>query len=459
MSRAGQPALPLNRAWDTPHLKTFDGVQRLTRSNSWVDWLVPFLVLAYLTMSRTFAHVGVGPLYVGEIALGAILLFAPRALLFPFLQSALRRGPLSAMALCLLVSTAFGAVQCLRGILTGYETLDALKNVVFHTYPFFFFVGVWVGVRHPDCLKRLIHGLAWIHGIYGILFLTVFSPLGLTEEIADADAGHVGWFGHPEGAAVALLGLVCFQPQLVRVWLPLLLNAFVLLWMRVRAAWLGFAVGVSLLGCLTGRIRLVTKAAAVIALLLVAGSMIDIRIPGPPGSEQVISSRDIVGRAIAAVDPRLAGRFTEYARTYGDTVSWRKLWWQEISERVHAGPLRAAFGLGYGYPLWELHPLDLDGDKIRTPHNVFMYALGYTGWVGLAVFCVLQLVLWRLLWKAYRLTGQPFGFCYAVMILVWASFDNFFEAPFGAIPFYLLTGLAAAPAVAAAFRPREDNQP
>jgi hypothetical protein len=49
------------------------------------------------------------------------------------------------------------------------------------------------------------------------------------------------------------------------------------------------------------------------------------------------------------------------------------------------------------------------------------------------------------LWRAYCRTGQPFGICYWVMILTWAHFDNFFETPFGAIPFYLLIGMAVGP--------------
>lgn len=82
---------------------------------------------------------------------------------------------------------------------------------------------------------------------------------------------------------------------------------------------------------------------------------------------------------------------------------------------------------------------------LRTPHNIFFYALGYGGWIGVALFFLLQVSLARLLLRAYRVTGQPFGLVFWAMSLSLAFFGNFFETPFGAIPFYLLTGLAIAP--------------
>jgi hypothetical protein len=64
--------------------------------------------------------------------------------------------------------------------------------------------------------------------------------------------------------------------------------------------------------------------------------------------------------------------------------------------------------------------------------------------VGL--FCFFQLALGRLLVRIFRLTGQPFGPAFWAMALTEAFFSNFFEAPFGAIPLYLLIRLASTPA-------------
>jgi O-antigen ligase len=89
----------------------------------------------------------------------------------------------------------------------------------------------------------------------------------------------------------------------------------------------------------------------------------------------------------------------------------------------------------------------LEGQFIRTPHNFFLYALGYGGRLGVALFFAFQIALAKLLWRGWQRTGQPFGFLFWAACLVLASFTAFFETPYGAIPFYLIVGCAIAPAV------------
>jgi hypothetical protein len=88
-----------------------------------------------------------------------------------------------------------------------------------------------------------------------------------------------------------------------------------------------------------------------------------------------------------------------------------------------------------------------DNEATRTPHSVFYYALGYTGWVGVALFALLQFAILRLLWRSYRITGQAAGVAWWVMQMVMASFQEGFETPFHAVPFYLLAGITMAPAL------------
>jgi hypothetical protein len=78
---------------------------------------------------------------------------------------------------------------------------------------------------------------------------------------------------------------------------------------------------------------------------------------------------------------------------------------------------------------------------------VFYFALGYTGWVGVVLFALVQLAVFRLLWRAYRLTGQPIGIVLWVAGMTMCSFEAGFDTPYRAIPLYLLWGLAMAPAV------------
>ena len=113
---------------------------------------------------------------------------------------------------------------------------------------------------------------------------------------------------------------------------------------------------------------------------------------------------------------------------------------------MHERRSTSAVGQGYGFPLGELVPY-LRSAEIRTPHNVFFFALGYTGWIGVALFFLFQFTLLQLLWRTYRITGQPYGIAAWVEAFAAAFFGNSFETPFGAIPLYLTLGLLIAPGI------------
>jgi hypothetical protein len=401
------------------------------------------LARGYLSMSRSFAHLGWPPVYIGEMALAAVLLLRPAALLWPWLDALLRPSLLSGTGWSMAVFLLFGVLQGLRGLDAERHPLLTAQNVVFHVYPLFFFVGVWAGRRHPRTLADLVRLLAWWHGIYGVAYIVVLNRLFEPEDLSPAG---VSVFGQPYGAAVVLLGLLSFEKKLGRVWLPLLLNSFVFLAMQVRAAWLGLALCLPLWASLSGRLGQLTRLGTVLVGLLGVGLLLDVRIPAPRGRGGEIAPRELFARALAAVSPEAAAAINPNADFYAGTVSWRTSWWRAIWKMVHDEPLWVVVGPGYGYPLWELHPEeDLSDHPIRTPHNVFLYALGYSGWLGVALFYGLLLTLGRLLWLTYRRTGQPFGLCYWMMVVIWGHFDNFFETPFGAIPFYLLIGLSVSP--------------
>src|SRR5690606_39928801 len=66
---------------------------------------------------------------------------------------------------------------------------------------------------------------------------------------------------------------------------------------------------------------------------------------------------------------------------------------------------RATLSLHDALPIC-LAPADGYKESTRTPHSVFYYALGYTGWVGVILFAALQYAILAHLWRSYRLTGQ-----------------------------------------------------
>ena len=408
------------------------------------------LILGYCLMGRSFAYMGIPPwhLFIGEIILAAFLLAGPRTARGSWARLARRIRPLRRLLKFYLVFLVYGIFQVLRGIALGHPPLTAVRDLAFNYYPVFFLLGLWVGLRKPNVLPRLFRALAWFNGIYGIAYILFLNRVSWTFPGVSDQVAPVPMFGLPEFSFVVLLGLLAYEPNLRKVWYLLALNGFVLLGMQVRAEWLGFAVGLLLWGWLTKRLKRMLTAGAVVAVVLAVMFVIDFRLPGPAtrgGGE--ISARDLIGRAMAPLDPDLAAEYTSSYKMDVDTTVWRTIWWLAIWQSVNQSRGTSLFGFGYGFPIGELSPFIGEGEFIQTPHNVFLYALGYTGWIGVLLLALLQGELARLLWKTYRKTNQPCGIVLWAAMLSYAMFTAFFEAPYGAIPFYLLAGLLVRPLI------------
>ena len=90
----------------------------------------------------------------------------------------------------------------------------------------------------------------------------------------------------------------------------------------------------------------------------------------------------------------------------------------------------------------KLVPYLRNNDDLRTPHSVFYFALGYTGWIGVVLFFGFQAAIGFTLFRAWRFSGDAFGFSIWVSSIASALFENTYETPFGAIPQYLILGMA-----------------
>jgi O-antigen ligase len=204
-------------------------------------------------------------------------------------------------------------------------------------------------------------------------------------------------------------------------------------------------------GFLTGRLgRIIAigmAGLAVLGMIELAG----IKLAGRSG--EGISLSENLARIIAPIDLELAKELSPNAKRHAGTAEWRELWWEQIWLSAHSTLMLEAFGHGYGFDLFGLAPKEVRSGQedweVRTPHSVFFYALGYTGWVGVALFTALQIAIVRLLWRSYRISGQPAGLALWVMGMARAMFEEGFETPFKAIPFYLLMGMCMAPALQA----------
>jgi O-antigen ligase/polysaccharide polymerase Wzy-like membrane protein len=417
------------------------------------EWpnLAVFLVVGYLGLGKPFAYLGLPwiSLYIGEMALMAFLLFGPMTKHGRWLGLVWRAQKLRRLKRLLLLSLFYGGFTMLRGILRGYPGLTAARDTAFNYYPLFLFLGIWVGLRDSRFFCQLVRILALWAGCYGLAYILFLNQVPWTMPGTD---GRVPVFLGPYGAStVALLGLLTIEPRLKQVWHLIPLNLFVLLGVQVRAEWVGFAAGVLAFAWLTRKMmQLVLAASALVVLLgLMYATGLDLQTPTGRGESvgSRISAAYLVARGIAPLSKDLGEDLAsaEDVSFAAGTAEWRLVWWANIWGEVHAHMSSLLFGFGYGYPVGDLNPDIEPGTFMQTPHNDCLYALVFSGWLGVMLFGLLQFEIVRLLWCSYRITGQPFGLMCWTAFLTMSLFEDFFEAPFAAIPSFLLLGAAITP--------------
>ena len=420
----------------------------------WI-WVTSLLLLGYLGLSRTFAYLGIPPwkAFVGEVVIALFLLWGPRAGRSSWLRFALRLPNLREFWVWYGLFFGYGFIQVLYGIHEGHPPLMAMRDLAFQYYPLYFLLGLWAGARRPALLPRLLRGFAWFNGIYGVLYILFLSRVewflpGVSDEVSA-----VPIFGEPLFSFVALLGLMAYEKDLRRCWHLLLLNGFVMLGMQFRTEWLAFAVGAVIWAVLSHKSKRVLEAGAVLAFLFALLYVTNFTIPSPLGrAEADFSARQLADRAAAPfradVSDQSAATGTTAVDSQEATFVFRTVWWLAIWESVHQDFRTSLIGHGYGFALGDLVPY-LERQFIRTPHNAFFYALGYTGWIGVTLFVLFEWQMLRLLWRSRTVAGETFGVAVWGALMVLAMFFPMGETPYGAIPFYLMTGWAAGPGLLA----------
>jgi len=393
-------------------------------------------------MTRSFAHLGLAPLhlFIGEAVLCLFIFLRPAESLARLFDISASPAWLQGFSIAYIAAVCYGVFEVGRGILLAHDPLAIVETFAFHIYPLYLFAGLWIGGMDPGRLRRVVRWLAWVNGIYGILFIAVLNHVFILMP----GTRDTPLFSQPNGSAVIVLALLCFEPDLSKVLHLLVLNCFVALGMEVRAELLALVVGLAVWSVLARKIVHLTVGASAFVMVFAAALATDIRIPAPASRGGEISARFIAGRVLSTIDVDLASKYAPTARNYEGTYKWRERWWKAIWNEVHGSTTTALLGEGEGYPLSSLVGY-INDPNVRTPHDVFFYCLGYEGWLGVGLFAAMQAALAQGFWRVYRVTGQPYGIIFWSMTLAAALFSNYFETPFGAIPFYLLSGLILAP--------------
>jgi hypothetical protein len=412
--------------------------------------IAAILMVGYLSLSRAFAYLGIPwwKIFIGEAVLAMLFFSGPKFNGRSWPRAFLELPVLKRVCLLYGLFLAYGIVQIVHGILAGNPPLVAVRDLTFNYYPIYFFLGLSAGLMRPDLLPKLLRGFAWFNGLYGVLYIFVLNQIdwfvpGVSDEIA-----RVPIFGQPIYSFVALLGLIVYEKDLWRSAHLLGLNLFVMLGMQFRTEWFAFAVGIITWLLVSGQGKRLLQATAIFVAVFCLMYITNFSVPGPEGrGGGDISIRQLTDRAIAPFRADTSNANVAAgigADSQESTFVWRTVWWLMIWNAVHSNTNTTVWGLGYGYPLGDLAPY-LAGEFIRTPHNVFFYALGYTGWIGVVLFFLFEAEILRLLWQVNRKTRDPFGVPFWASMMAYGMFFPLGETPYGAIPFYLIVGWIAAP--------------
>ncbi len=399
------------------------------------------VLVGYLVAGRSFAQIGVAPasVFIGELLLVAMVAYEPtRATLTAALRGLITPGPLHLLLWVYVAYLGYGFLQLVRGA-AGGPPLEAAKLFSFNYLPLFIIGGIAVHATCPGALRRLSVVLPWANLVYLGVFFVALKGSSLRVPFSAAPSLTPG-----AGANLTIILMLCLDRPVTRRWPLLAANVFLLAFLQLRSSWLALLLGACVWAVLTRRVRGLLLALGLALLVLVTLAAADVEIPGAASRGGGVSVQGIAARSVAPFDEAFAARLSPEAENFAGTTEWRREWWDHIWAGVHENHQRELVGYGYGFLLSDLFP-QLEQEAVRTPHNVFFFALGYTGWLGVVSFGGFQAVLLACLWRSYRRTGNPIGPALWVMGLTEGLFGNFYETPYNALPFYALLGLALAP--------------
>jgi hypothetical protein len=409
------------------------------------------LLIGYALMGRGLAHVGIPPLYVGEVVLGLGVL----AVIF-----SVRKFPAGPIRLAIVAFMAWGALQTIPYI--ARDGVNAFRDAVTWGYALFaLIVSVSITARHFERIMSLYRTWIPIYCLWVPLTL-ILSRLpavpGSEDSIVSPKPGDMGVF-LAGIAAFALLGLYSAAPK------PRVPEAIMwLLWLPAAAV-----VGIYNRG---GMIAILTAGAAVLFLrlprrwlppifssLLIAIVLLWTNPQLDIGQGRTLSVAQLVDNFTSVVtetdSPALEG-----------TKEFRLRWWGDIINYTINGPYFWT-GKGFGVNLADDDGFQLYADhSLRAPHNGHIEILARAGVPGLLLWILMNAAIGiGLLRAAARARAMGRTRWVAIdgwLFVAWAaalvntSFDPYLQGPHGGVWFWSLVGLAI---IAIEASTQGDNEP
>jgi hypothetical protein len=394
------------------------------------------VIIGYLAFGRAFAHIGVAPAYPAELFLVASMFVGGGAALQLYLRE-MARGAL--VAVMMTAFLAWGLVEVARGIVGQYTFIESMRGLATHYYPLLFFVGWQLASRtDPKWFVAMLKRVSGTVAVSGIL-VAALSHFAGSHTLALL-------LSPPAMPSYTAIGLLAFGPWLGALFYPLFGGNLVALLLNPgRASWVSLIVGIGIVVLAAGR-PAIRRLLIMFGLLAVLLATIGPLLPVAQGRGGDLSPRWIAARLVTLADPDLAeqmiaedGSTSDVSdiRSISGTKEWRKRFWQATFDSLDAENLWL-IGHGYGFSLGTL----IHDEEVHTPHNFGVYLLGYTGYVGAAIFVGLVLALFTAIGALDRGPFRSFLFAQLAATLIVAAFGNALETPFLAVPFYLVMGLA-----------------
>lgn len=387
----------------------------------------------YMIFGKSFAYLGLPPLYAGELLFLLGLTAALRARTGLNLVAGLATAP----ALCVAALMGWVLLRTLAG-LREYR-VDALRDGAVALYGGYAFVVIALLLDDPRRLGLLLRMFRWL-ARFAIPMAIIAFILGDVPFFA-ARAGELA--AHLTGALVlALVGLVRVGPR----WFLFVALGAMLAAAQNRGSMLAIAVPVGLALVAVGQWKRLAATLILGAGLLSAAAALDLEVE-LPNSDRPVSAAAMVNNITSIVAPSTGGNLD-------DTKQWRLRWWNTIVGYTVHGPYFWT-GKGFGPNLAETDGyvvgLENGGPTLRSPHSIHMTYLARGGVPGLVLW-LLTCAVWMAamlaaFWRARRLGERRwesfflFIACYVASIIIDASFDVALEGPMLAVPFWTLIGI------------------
>lgn len=340
-----------------------------------------------------------------------------------------------------------GLLYIIRGIGQGYALMDVIRDSFMFNYSLFILLVFLLKEELPLFKKNIFQVYKWFPYVVCFFFLisSYIPSVGSIEvfnyRLFEYKFGDMGV--HLLLCTLFILnGDIEYQPRYY--WLTLILIAYLFLVVSSysRSGMVSYGAGLIIFFVLTKNkelkklMRTYLKYVPFI-LLLAVPLYLSTKL------EENFQGRKI---GIDQLTENVTSLFSSESsnNTLNDNKLWRITWWLKIIDDTFLGP-HFIIGQGYGMSLADAYDIKYDSEgNLRSPHNFHMTVLARMG--------VIVFFIW-LYWIVLNIKKirdpdlSPENLIYYTAIIAFlinASFDVYLEGPMGAMPFWIMVGLAYA---------------